>query len=240
MFWCYEAVLWRVFHLFQWGLTFWDGALFLFSFLVTFGCYHFSCKVLLFLIPSKPEMFSASIFQAEKKVIPEKQLPDTVCQDHKCKSFHELAAGSKMDLYLYKTVTDCYVYCFKVRKATTFFHWLCFFCSHGHNFHPSRHVKAVSFEWVTISWVPFNCCLLVKITTISFCHIDELPEETTEGEQKAASSLCESSSTFCLLILTLNSEEFVFMSLDDCMSASVLEKIHGGRTKRHILEKNKL
>lgn len=101
-----------------------------------------------------------------------------------------------MDLYLYKTVVDYYFYCFKVAKA--FFFSLLLLCSHGNNFNPNRSVIAVCFEWVTSSWSPFNCCLLVKISTISFCHMDEI-SETTESEQKAVSSLCESSSTFCLL-----------------------------------------
>jgi len=102
-----------------------------------------------------------------------------------------------MDLYLCKTVKDHYSKSF---ISHSLFSPILLLCSHGHDFHPSRHVKAVCFEWVTGIWSPFNPCLLVKISTVSVCHIDVLSEETTEREQKA---FHESSSTICLLILTL-------------------------------------
>lgn len=74
----------------------------------------------------------------------------------------------------------------------------CSFSSNGNNFSPNRHVTAVCFTWVTSSWAPFKRCLLVKISTVFFCHMDgwDIRGGTTEGEQTAASSLYESSSTF--------------------------------------------
>lgn len=64
-----------------------------------------------------------------------------------------------------------------------------FFSPRGHHFPPSRHAAAVCLEWVTGSRAPFNFCLLVKISTISVCHMDETSEETTKDVQKAEGGL---------------------------------------------------